>query len=71
MLIICDQCNQPISGTVKRVPGHFNLHPDCLIHSAEELNTANLSPRLGKQSSMALIRWKQNTLVASTVSNFK
>ena len=30
MRIICDHCSQPISGTVKRLAGNFNLHPDCL-----------------------------------------
>ena len=30
MRIICDHCDRPISGTVKRFPGNFNLHPDCL-----------------------------------------
>jgi hypothetical protein len=30
MRIICDHCDRPISGTVKRLPGNFNLHPDCL-----------------------------------------
>ncbi|CAN5848449.1 hypothetical protein BH18ACI4_BH18ACI4_17300 [soil metagenome] len=30
MLIICDHCSRPISGTVERVTGNFNLHRDCL-----------------------------------------
>jgi hypothetical protein len=30
MRIICDHCSQPISGTVKRLAGNLNLHPDCL-----------------------------------------
>ena len=30
MRIICDHCSQPMYGTVKRVTGNFNLHPDCL-----------------------------------------
>jgi hypothetical protein len=72
MRIICDQCDQPISGTVKRVSGILNLHPDCLIDSAEELNTSNLSPRPGKHFSMAaLVQWKQAALVPSLASNFK
>lgn len=72
MRIICDQCDQPIYGTVKKVSGNFNLHPECLIHCAEELGTANVSPHLGQQSStVALTRWKQNALVAASVSNFK
>ena len=71
MRIICDQCEQPISGTVKRVSGNFNLHPDCLIQFAEELNSSNLSARPDRELSMAaLVRWKQNAL-SSPVSNFK
>ncbi len=30
MKIICDHCTKDIAGTVKRVPGNFNLHPQCL-----------------------------------------
>ena len=69
MRIICDQCEQPISGTVKRVSGHFNLHPDCLLDSAEELSTSNLSSH--QPSMVALIKWKQNALLSAPVSNFK
>ena len=38
MRIICDNCSQPISGTVKRVAGNFNLHPDCLAQPDQEAN---------------------------------
>lgn len=31
MRIICDHCDDPISGTVKRLAGSLNLHPDCLV----------------------------------------
>jgi hypothetical protein len=36
MRIICDHCNRPISGTVKRLAGNFNLHPDCLAYLGEQ-----------------------------------
>jgi len=66
MRIICDQCNQPISGTVKRVTGHFNLHPHCVTQFAGELNTARLSIRSGFQSSNRnLVSLKINPLASS------
>ena len=65
MRIICDQCDQPISGIVKRFSGNFNLHPDCLEQFAGELNTSNPSTRPSQESSMAaLVRWKQDALVS-------
>jgi len=36
MRIICDHCNRPISGTVKRLAGNFNLHPDCLAYLGKQ-----------------------------------
>jgi hypothetical protein len=36
MRIICDHCSLPISGTVKRLAGNFNLHPDCLAYLGKE-----------------------------------
>ena len=36
MRIICDHCSRPISGTVKRLAGNFNLHPDCLVQLGKE-----------------------------------
>jgi len=36
MRIICDHCSQPVSGTVERVPGNLNLHPDCLARLRSE-----------------------------------
>ncbi len=36
MRIICDHCNRPISGTVKKLAGNFNLHPDCLAYLGKE-----------------------------------
>ena len=65
MRIICDQCNQPISGTVKRVTGNFNLHPHCLTQFIGELNTARLSTRSVTESSIpALVRSRQNALAS-------
>jgi hypothetical protein len=36
MRIICDHCNHPISGTLKRTAGNLNLHPECLARLANE-----------------------------------
>ena len=36
MRIICDHCVRPISGTVKRLAGNFNLHPDCLVELGKD-----------------------------------
>lgn len=36
MRIICDHCSKPISGTIKRIPGSLNLHPECLAQLGEE-----------------------------------
>jgi hypothetical protein len=30
MRIFCDHCSLPISGTVKKIAGNINLHPECL-----------------------------------------
>ncbi len=42
MRIICDHCSRPISGTVKRLAGNFNFHPDCMLNSVKKqsMNTA-------------------------------
>lgn len=36
MRIICDHCSLPISGTVKRLAGTFNLHPECLAQLGKD-----------------------------------
>ena len=36
MRIICDHCSRPISGTVKKLAGNFNFHPDCLAELVKE-----------------------------------
>lgn len=38
MRIICDHCSHPVSGTVKKVAGNLNLHPECLGRLANEAN---------------------------------
>lgn len=38
MRIICDHCDRPISGTVKRMPENLNFHADCLAQLANERN---------------------------------
>jgi len=64
MRIICDQCDRPITGTVKKLSGNFNIHPHCVRQFTGELTTPNPSTRSGKRSAVAaLVRWKQNALV--------
>ena len=41
MRIICDQCNQPIAGTVERSSGNFNLHPECVMQFTEQTKSSN------------------------------
>ena len=36
MRIICDHCDNPISGTVRRLAGNLNLHPDCLVQLGKD-----------------------------------
>ena len=36
MRIICDHCSLPIAGTVKRLAGNLNLHPQCLTEPRKE-----------------------------------
>jgi hypothetical protein len=36
MRIICDHCDRPISGSVKRTPESLNFHADCLAELADE-----------------------------------
>lgn len=38
MRIICDHCGHPVSGTVKKVPGNLNLHPECVARLGNEAN---------------------------------
>jgi hypothetical protein len=64
MRIICDHCSRQISGTVKRLAGNFNLHPDCLDRSAKELkHESNTAQWTSQEASFGtLVEWKRNTL---------
>lgn len=55
MRIICDHCNRDINGTVKRVAGNFNLHPQC----AAQLGNA-------QQESTALLCLRQESLISTS-----
>ncbi len=65
MRIICDHCSHPISGTVKRVPGNLNLHPECLARlgneSKQELTAE--SWRSGEPSVSMLLKSKETNQV--------
>lgn len=65
MRIICDQCDLEISGTVKRLFGNFNLHPDCLIRFAEGPTTSKASTLHQQSPKAALVKREQNALVSS------
>lgn len=41
--IICDHCNHPVFGTVKRVSGNLNLHPQCLAQLGSETKQQSTS----------------------------
>jgi hypothetical protein len=71
MRIICDHCSQPVSGTVKRVPGNLNLHPDCLAHLRDEATQElmTLSPRRQELSFNPLPEWKGPALSLSPKLN--
>jgi len=64
MRIICDHCSRQISGTVKRLAGNFNLHPDCLDRSAkEQKHESNTAQWTSQETSFGtLVEWKRNTL---------
>jgi hypothetical protein len=36
MRIICDHCDRPIAGAVKKLAGTFNLHPACLTELGKD-----------------------------------
>ena len=60
MRIICDHCDRPISGTVKRYPGNFNLHPDCLAQFGKApKHGSNAAACASQESSIdTLLEWK-------------
>jgi len=51
MRIICDHCDRPISGTVKRLPENFNLHPDCLAEFGKDFKHASSEVTSASQES--------------------
>ncbi len=60
MRIICDHCSRPISGTVKRLAGNFNLHPDCMAQlGTEAKHEATADSWQSQESSIGtLVEWK-------------
>ena len=62
MRIICDHCSRPISGTVKRLAGNFNLHPDCLAYLGKQTRCQStaVSWRSQEASIGTLEEWKRS-----------
>jgi hypothetical protein len=60
MRIICDHCSLPIAGTVKRLAGNFNLHPECLAQQRKEAKRGSsvASSRSQDSSIGSLVDWK-------------
>ena len=71
MRIICDECGHPVSGTVKRVPGNLNLHPECLARLGKESNNevTAVSWRSG-QSSVSMLLERKGTEAGPSSSEF-
>jgi hypothetical protein len=64
MRIICDHCDRPISGTVKRLTGNFNLHPACLAQFGKDFKHASTAVTSASQESSigTLVEWGQSVL---------
>jgi hypothetical protein len=60
MRIICDHCSKPVSGSVERIPGNLNLHPECLARFGKEMKTelTAVSWRSGESSVSMLLERK-------------
>jgi hypothetical protein len=58
MRIICDHCNQPISGTVKRLAGNFNLHPECLAELGKDPKQKSTAVSWQESSIGTLMEWR-------------
>jgi hypothetical protein len=60
MRIICDHCNQPISGTVKRLAGNFNLHPECMAELGKDPKRESTAVSWQSQESSigTLLEWR-------------
>ncbi len=71
MRIICDHCYSPISGTVKRLAGNFNLHPDCMAYLGKETRRrpAAVSGRTQGSSTDCLEEWEGSGPVFHARSN--
>ncbi len=71
MRIICDHCNRSISGTVKRLAGNFNLHPDCLAYLGKETRRqpTAVSGRSQGSSTDLLEEWEGSGPVFQARSN--
>ena len=67
MRIICDHCDQPISGTVKRFPGNFNLHPDCLAQFGKDVKHGLSAVTWNSQATSidTLLEWNQSSQCVS------
>ncbi len=65
MRIICDHCDRPISGTVKRFPGNFNLHPDCFAQFDKDFEHGLSAVTWNSQESSigTLLEWKPTVRV--------
>jgi len=61
MRIICDHCSRPMSGTVTRVAGNFNLHPDCLAQLAKQSNheSTAIAGRSRESLVIAFVDWAE------------
>jgi hypothetical protein len=58
MRIICDHCSRPITGTLKRLVGNFNLHPECLAQAGKEAKQSATQSRSQDSSIGSLVNWK-------------
>ncbi len=60
MRIICDHCSRPISGTVKRLAGNFNLHTDCLAELGKDPRRESTAASLQslESSNGTLLEWR-------------
>ena len=66
MRIICDHCSRPISGTVKRLAGNFNLHPDCVAQLGKETRQVTAVSRLSQEFSIGTLEeWRGSVPGAS------
>ena len=60
MRVICDHCSLPIAGTVKRLAGNLNLHPQCLAEPQKEAKRESATFRAALYPGQEL--YKPNTV---------